>query len=209
MPVQLEYVRLNDALQAIHGCVVDLETGWGVSGHDVRSWPQDPDAQKYARRQYQSGTMVEATQAEYDAVHAIDLANEGETPTVRFVNANEPIPENKLRLKLDAARRQYAATMAEARAAGVEVEPEEDLHYGDVADVRAELGTPGTPQPAAPQVPHEPDELDVDYTTWSNSKLQKELKARDLPHTGSKQEMADRLAEDDGADDGAAEETAE
>lgn len=207
MPVQLEYVRLNDVLQAIHGCVVDLETGWGITGHDVRAWPEDPDAQKYARRQYQQGTMVEATAEEWNAAHAADLAAD-ETPVVRFVNANEPIPENKLRQKLKAARAQFEATMAEARAAGIEDEEPANLHFGDVADVRAELGTPGTPQPAAPQVPHEPD-VEVDYSTWAYRKLQKEAKNRGLDASGSGDEIAARLAEDDAADEGDATTTEE
>lgn len=103
MPRNPGYVRLRDSLSL--GIQVDLASGWGISGKDVRRFPEDPVAARWARRMLNAGVLEEASKAEWDEVHEDDLVDpDDDTPRVVF-REEGPIPENKLRHLSDQARR--------------------------------------------------------------------------------------------------------
>jgi hypothetical protein len=78
------YVRLPNRL--IRGCVVDLNSGWSLSGLDVAQFPSDryPAAQEFVRRAIRDGRLEEAASEEYDKVHGdhMDLLSETGVETV-------------------------------------------------------------------------------------------------------------------------------
>lgn len=92
------YVRLADRLCL--GMQVDIESGWGISGFDVRAFPdeeENPVAHAWAKRQLQLGNLEEAGKAEWDEVHEVDVAGTDGVERVILVDADKGIPENKLR----------------------------------------------------------------------------------------------------------------
>lgn len=66
------YVRLAERVSG--GMCVDLTSGWGVSGEDVRKFPKDDQyASEFARTKLRAGILEEAGKAEWDAVHDGDI----------------------------------------------------------------------------------------------------------------------------------------
>jgi hypothetical protein len=63
-----KYVRLPERLLA--GNVTDIEggTGWGISGLDVKEFPEDPDEASFVRDALRSQLLEPATAAEFKRV---------------------------------------------------------------------------------------------------------------------------------------------
>ncbi len=86
--------------------------------------------------------------------------------------------------------------------------PEQPKTPRDITTQDAALGTPKEPQPA-PQVPgtEVPEEESDDYDTWTKAELEVEIDSRNedlddntkMSRTGTKQELIDRLRENDTA----------
>lgn len=105
------------------GSWVDLATGWGVTGRDVRSVPDDdPKVQAFVRDAVRKGILEESSQAEWDEVHEVDLVDEDDTPTV-VLKTDRPVPENKLQHQAKQKRKAIEARHAERDA---ELEPDDD-----------------------------------------------------------------------------------
>lgn len=67
-----QYVKLADRL--VRSLAVDPISGWGVSGLDIKEFPDEsrPAAQSWARTALQRGVLEHATAEEYDVVHGSD-----------------------------------------------------------------------------------------------------------------------------------------
>lgn len=141
MATKSKYVRLSDG--ASHGICVDMETGWGISGRDVRQIPDVPEIQDFIKSKIRSGVFEEASKAEWDEVHEGDYEDDDDTPVV-IMKPERNVPENKLRHRI--------AKKAAARAAAAEA-PEDGDDDGEdeesdlpesirdlkVAELKAEL----------------------------------------------------------------------
>lgn len=121
-----EYVRLAD--HARYGCQVDIETGWGISGNDVRRVPESPEVQAYVAAQIRKSIFQEATADEWNVVHAGDFVDDDDTPRVIMVG-DKGVPENKLRhgLAKQAAARVAAAPPEPDPGAEPEADPNADI----------------------------------------------------------------------------------
>lgn len=145
MPRDPKFVALANHLKGV--CQVDIDSGWGISGRDVRAFPEDPGAQTYVRSGLQRGIFEEAGQAEWDEVHEVDV-EDSETPVVRFVHASEALPENKLREQVSKKRAAIEARAAarDAADAGEDLgEDEEPDGYQAMSnsELQAELANRG------------------------------------------------------------------
>lgn len=134
------YVRLADRLCL--GMQVDIESGWGISGFDVRHFPdeeENPVAHAWAKRQLQLGNLEEAGKAEWDEVHEADVAGTDGVDRVILVDADKGIPENKLREQIRTTgqklekRRSLRATEALDAELDAELDDEDEDGYVDVA----------------------------------------------------------------------------
>lgn len=61
------YVRLSDRM--VHGLVVDMESGWSISGFDVKEFPEDREQARFVKQRLNSGVLERASEAEYDEAH--------------------------------------------------------------------------------------------------------------------------------------------
>lgn len=142
MPRNPKFVRLADHLNLT--CQVDLESGWGVSGRDVRQFPEDSSAANFVRSGLMRGIFEEAGQAEWDEVHEADL-DEDDTPVVRMVTSSA-VPENKLRHQVSQKRKAIEARHAERAAEAEEASddaPEDDYRRMSQSSLQAELANRG------------------------------------------------------------------
>lgn len=62
-----DFVRLSDHM--VNGCVVDMDTGWSLSGFDVQPFPENKDQIRFVRRKINAGVIEPASQAEYSEAH--------------------------------------------------------------------------------------------------------------------------------------------
>lgn len=67
MPNNPDFVRLSDHM--VNGLVVDMDTGWSLSGYDVAPFPESSQQAKFVRRKINAGVLETASQAEYDEAH--------------------------------------------------------------------------------------------------------------------------------------------
>lgn len=69
-----KYVRLANRLS--RGMVIDLNTGWGIAGLDIKEYPEDPHAALFVKRQIDNGKLEPASRAEWEDVNDDSLINE-------------------------------------------------------------------------------------------------------------------------------------
>ena len=83
------YVRLSTEL--VSGLVVDMESGWGISGRDVQPYPENDVQATFVKSALRQGILEEATADEYEATHPDPTANltEAERDAQNFVRAVE------------------------------------------------------------------------------------------------------------------------
>lgn len=67
MPQNPEYVRLADHMTS--GLCVDMETGWSISGFDVKEFPADREQARFVRRKLNAAILEAASLAEYEEAH--------------------------------------------------------------------------------------------------------------------------------------------
>lgn len=134
-----EYVRLADHM--VHGLVVDMETGWSISGYDVKEYPEDADQAKFVRQKINAGIVEPATAAEYEAAHPQEEQDEQAAEAEHLVQLVKAAAgrgggaqEHKMRAKhqgshSEVVRQRQLATL---RAQGVDVDDDEaDLDFAE------------------------------------------------------------------------------
>lgn len=146
MPRDPKYVALANHLKS--SVQVDIDSGWGISGRDVRKFPDDTGAADFVRTGLQRGIFEECSKAEWDEVHEVDLEGAGDTPVVRFVHADEQLAENKLRQQVKERRAaiEQRAAARDAADAGEDLdEDEEPQSYKAMSpsELQAELASRG------------------------------------------------------------------
>lgn len=101
-----KYVRLTNRLST--GLIVDMDSGWSISGRDVQPFPEDADQARYVKGRLNQGVLEPASEEEYDATHPDPEANlsDEERDAKRFVQMVEaagkklPVQEIKVRQEL-------------------------------------------------------------------------------------------------------------
>lgn len=224
-----KYVRLVTHLA--RGGRYDLNSGWGISGLDVKEMPDadtQPNAYRYVRGELAQGRLEGASRAEYDEAHPDLLAE---------LDAGAPHQEAKVQRaalkvhrKVTAARRDqgeldsYEADERRRKAAlkaqkaqsnrtdskgkakaAAEAEDEADAATQELLEREAEVRQRGGN--LNPRGVDEDDDDDAteddEYEAMSKPQLVDEAKRRELPHSGSADAIRDRLrAHDAAGDDG-------
>lgn len=167
---EVQYVRLPERL--VSGNVTDLESGWGISGLDVKAVPDqedEPEAWQFVIDKIRAGIIEEASAEEHDMVRSIHRAVEAvaknSLPT-EFGGPAKPSPWNEAAIE-NVAKKHRRKLMA-AR----------------VANVFA-----SEPEPAT--------EESQNYNKMHKSQLQQLCRDRDLDDGGSKEDLITRLEDDD------------
>ena len=123
MPTNPKFVRLVDRLTS--GMYADLDSGWSISGYDVKSFPEDDNQGRVVRAAIHAGILEAASQAEHDEIREADEAvaaqRQIEAPPEKLSNWQE----NRIQEAAKATR----AKLREARAADAEDE-EYDPYQG-------------------------------------------------------------------------------
>jgi hypothetical protein len=115
-----KFVRLADHM--VHGLLVDMETGWKISGYDVKEFPEDSEQARYVKRNIQQGKLEPAGQAEFDELHPEEEPDEAAAEAQKFAAAvtaasakkNAGVQEHEIQQKV--AERQAAVRKARAQA---------------------------------------------------------------------------------------------
>lgn len=121
---QAKYVRLRDGLHT--GVLVDVESGWGISGMDVKPFPEDdPVAASFVSGRVAAGVLEGASKAEYDEVtgsnDALLEAVGGDTVRVELAR---PHQEHVIQSLADSGRKATAERMAAGEQLALEAEAE-------------------------------------------------------------------------------------
>lgn len=101
-----EYVRLANRLT--NGLVVDMESGWSISGKDVQPYPERAAQATFVKSRLNRGILEPATAEEYEATHPDPDADltDAERDAQQFVRMVEaagkhvPVQERKVQEKL-------------------------------------------------------------------------------------------------------------
>lgn len=128
MPNNPHYVRLPEGPAT---ALVDTRSGWGITGFDVKKFPdreEAPEAYRFVRQMVRKGRLEGASKSEWDEVHAVDLEQE-EIPKIQMVtdtNTPEYLVQRGLKEKSKALKRRRAERAAAADQPDLEAEEEED-----------------------------------------------------------------------------------
>jgi hypothetical protein len=130
-----EFIRLADHM--VHGLVVDMETGWSISGYDVQEFPEAREQARFVKRQINAGIIEPATQAEFDEAHPESEESEEERDAERMVRLVQAAQgrggtqEHVLRERESrgAASLQRARAKAKAEEEGYDVDDADDIDY--------------------------------------------------------------------------------
>jgi hypothetical protein len=114
-----KFVRLADHM--VHGLLVDMESGWKISGYDVKEFPENSEQARFVKRNIQQGKLEPAGKAEFDEIHPEDDSEENAEAT-KFAAAvqaasskkNAGVQEHEIQQKV--AERQAAVRKARAQA---------------------------------------------------------------------------------------------
>lgn len=164
--------RLNDRVLA------DVNSGWSISGLDVKEFPDPskyPNAARFVRDKLKRGALEPASKAEYEEVE-----ESYEESRERFSERLETLAALGLGHKVDVAVHQEGRIQEEAR-----------QRREAILEKRAKEGAENEDERGAA------DHDDEDYSTWTNDKLREELSNRDLETSGNKADLVARLEEND------------
>lgn len=200
MPTTIpKFLRLTEA--ASRGMAVHVDSGWGISGFDVRQAPDQaeyPGVSKWVRNMMAQGVIEGASQAEWDEVHEADLEQE-EIPTVRMVTAGQPLPENKVRERLN----KQGATLAKRRASRLEAEYDVDREEAEDEDDNFADNTDGEGRAGDAQTPSARERRDVVRKAEGKGKAKKvSAKTRKQAAAQLAAESEDEDDSDEGNDEG-------
>lgn len=166
-----EYLRLTNRLRRT--CAYDLASGWGISGLDVRTFPEDPAAAKYALACIRDGKMEPASRAEYEEAkdNPLEEAMLAERPDFKETASLQQ--EQKLQDVAAAAQKKLEKARLGDPTAAERYEVEKAARaartgVGAASDDEGEL---------------------------TKTQLQERLRELGLPTSGSKAELAARLEE--------------
>lgn len=179
-----EYVRLADHM--VHGLVVDMETGWSISGYDVVPYPEEADQGKFVRQKINAGIVEPATAAEYEAAHPAEDEDEQASEAARLVELVKAAAgrgggqqEHKMRAKHQGSHAaiQRQRNIARLREQGVEIDDDE---AADQADAEIEFAVDQARREAIAE-----DAADNDETN-DDPEAQKERSATRAPRKAKK-----------------------
>lgn len=131
-----EFVRLADHM--VHGLVVDMESGWSISGYDVKEFPEDREQGRFVKKAINAGKLEPATQAEYDEAHP-EVEEDDDTRQaenfVRLVNAAQGrggTQEHVLRARESGQATKLRAARARAKAEEEGYDIDDDADEADI-----------------------------------------------------------------------------
>lgn len=172
-----KYVRLVERLS--RGTLVDLNSGWGISGFDVKETPgdEDPRAQEFVKTALRQGKLEEASKAEFEEISdSNDAARELMFPTEDILRAAlTPHNEYEVQQKARESRRRlldargesgedaYTADEERRKAA---IKAAKELEKGAPKKSGGKKGKKGsTPDPDAPDPDDDPEDPDNEPPT--------------------------------------------
>lgn len=162
MPSTPSYVRLAERLADV--TLVDIRSGWGISGQDVRHFPKDdPVAAEWCQDQIRRGNIEEAGKAEWDDVHEGDLAYEDDEENVLVIREAAVKTESQYQLQAAKKRRELQEKREKRRSKDDDLDGDESGDEDDVlvisegqADPRGGgVGHDATGNSAVPPLEHE------------------------------------------------------
>lgn len=116
MPTNPKFVRLVDRLT--NGMYADLDSGWSISGYDVKEFPEDNNQGRVVRSAIHSGILEAASQAEFDEIREADAELEANRQIESPVEKASNWQENRIQAQAKATRQK----LQEARAADADDE---------------------------------------------------------------------------------------
>lgn len=130
-----DYIRLADHM--VTGLVVDMETGWSISGYDVQPFPEDREQARFVKRRINAGIIEPATKAEFDEAHPDVEEDEDEVAAERMVRLVQAAQgrggtqEHVIRERegRGAAKLQRARARAKAEEEGYDLEDGQDADF--------------------------------------------------------------------------------
>lgn len=134
------YVRLREALAG--SVLVDIETGWSISGMDVLPYPKDEAQRGFVKGKLRAGVLEVSSRAEYDEVH-----DDGQEVEIVYKTEIEvPYQEGQVRQKADARRQKVQAArtaqsdrLASSPWSGTEEDDDDDVSYEEDGLTPAEI----------------------------------------------------------------------
>lgn len=175
-----KYVRLAERLTG--QVLVDITSGWSISGLDVKEFPDKekyPRAARFVRDKLRRGALEPASSAEYEEVEEVH-----EQSRQALSDKLHELAEVGMADRLGLAVHQEASVQQQAR--------ERRERVRDKREQNTENADGDTPAEAAGE-----EEEDEGYQSWTNEQLREELDSRELSTTGNKADLVARLEEDD------------
>lgn len=165
MPQNPEFVRLSDHM--VSGLIVDMETGWSISGYDVQPFPADDrEKARFVRQKINAGALEPASQAEYDEAHPEGEGEDGDAEVERLGQAlgvamrGAGKQEHVIRER-EMARHgslQTARAKAKLQEQGIDVEDDASLSEAEYAAEEARLQALADEQEEADLATDDPEE---------------------------------------------------
>ena len=97
------YVRLTERLSG--SVLLDVNSGWSISGLDVQGFPEDKGAANFVRTKVRAGALEEASKAEFDEVESSKKSATSTEEAGGFQEGRLQADAEKARKKLTDARK--------------------------------------------------------------------------------------------------------
>lgn len=192
-----QYVRL--ASRVSNGTQVDLNTGWSISGMDVKPFPSDNTAAAaFVRSRMQRNILEPASAAEYEDVQEgrelISQADEARraASATRTLARALGLPQGTTGIQEAQIREAAKATRASLEAARGDDGPESVQANRDRRLKLIEERNSGS---NAADDNQDEDALPDDLSTLTAAELRTELEARNADTNGNKSDLVSRLEE--------------